>query len=110
MGFGSGNGGGFQPEIVSRKPSYFEQNLRWILTSETHAEEGVLFVPSSTIRQYVSGGTVGEKFNNIRPKIFDEVPLLAKPALIVALRGWFGLSTPNEAVERDAPQAARPSP
>jgi len=28
LGFGGRKGGGFQPEIVLRKPAYFESNLR----------------------------------------------------------------------------------
>lgn len=92
LGFGSLKGAGFQPEIVIRQPMYFEQCLRWVLASEMHAEKGVLFVPSSTIRQYAAGGSVGEKVNNIRREIFDEVPMLQERKLISAFREWFGLS------------------
>ncbi len=102
LGFGSGKGGGFQPEIVSRKPFYFEKNLRWALASETHIDNGVLFIPSSTIRKYVSGNTVGEKFNNIQSKIFNEVPLLSESQLIAALREWVGLLMPNKGIQADA--------
>lgn len=34
LGFGHGKGGGFQPEILLRRPHFFESNLRWILGSE----------------------------------------------------------------------------
>jgi|GEM_PF-686939 len=102
LGFGHGKGGGFQPEIVIRQPKYFEQNLRWVLASETHVEKGVLFVPSRTIRRYVSGGAVDEKFNNIRRKIFDEVPLLQESSLISALREWL-VYPHDKAIKRGTP-------
>ena len=74
LGFGSSNGGGFQPEIVSKMPAYFESNLRWVIASEKHHGNGIIFVPSAIVRKYVAGGTVGNKFNNIQEKIFREVP------------------------------------
>jgi hypothetical protein len=98
LGFGSRSGAGFQPEIVTRKPVYFETNLRWILASEGHTQKGVLFVPSETIRKYLSGGVVGEKFNNIRARIFDEIPSLSETELIEALGAWLGLSALNRAL------------
>jgi len=48
LGFGGSKGGGFQPEIVSRKPTYFEKNLRWVLASDDIEVGKVLFVPSDT--------------------------------------------------------------
>lgn len=88
LGFGSGAGGGFQPEIVSRKPNYFESHLRWILASEEHPKAGILFVDSETIRKYVSGGVIGSKFNNIQKKIFSEVNGLTEKQLLEALGTW----------------------
>lgn len=88
LGFGSGAGGGFQPEIVSKRPRYFEERLRWILASEEFPDIGILFVDSETIRSYVSGGEVGQKFNNIQKKIFDEVKGLNEQQLVEQLSNW----------------------
>lgn len=34
LGFGQGQGLGFQPEVLSLRPKYFEENMRWILGKE----------------------------------------------------------------------------
>ncbi len=88
LGFGSSSGGGFQPEIVSKKPAYFETNLRWAIASEEHPENGIIFVPSEVIRSYVSGGSVGNKFNNIQAKMFREVAGLNEKEFITELCKW----------------------
>lgn len=88
LGFGGSSGGGFQPEIVSRKPKYFESNLRWAIASEAYPDNGIIFVPSEIIRKYVSGGEIGQKFNNIQAKIFREVSGFDEQGFVVALRKW----------------------
>lgn len=50
LGFGGSGGGGFQPEIVSRKPKYPESSLRWVILSEEHPDNGIIFAPSEVIR------------------------------------------------------------
>ncbi|MFT6276611.1 MAG: hypothetical protein ACJAZ0_002719 [Halioglobus sp.] len=65
LGFRSSSGDGFQPEIVSKAPDYFESNLMWLISGEGHSDNGVIFISSSVIRNHLSGGSVGEKFNNI---------------------------------------------
>lgn len=87
LGFGSSKGGGFQPEIVSTAPDYFESNLRWIIGSDEF--KGVLFERSATIRQYVAGGVVGDKFNNIQSRIFKDLNGLSDDQLETALEQWF---------------------
>lgn len=91
LGFGSGNGGGFQPEIVSAKPAYFESNLRWVLASEEHEPGKVLFLPSEVIRKYLAGGKVDEKFNNIQKKIFLAERWLSEGEFIEQLCHWVGV-------------------
>ena len=88
LGFGSSSGGGFQPEIVSKKPIYFESNLRWVIASEEHPENGIIFVSSEVIRKYVAGGQVGDKFNNIQTKIFREVSGYGNQEFIAELSKW----------------------
>ena len=72
LGFGSRNGGGFQPEIMSTKPAYFESNLRWVLASNEHEPDKVLFLTSEIVRGYLAGSEVAEKFNNFQKRIFRE--------------------------------------
>ena len=88
LGFGSSSGGGFQPEIVSKTPDYFESNLMWLISGEGHSDNGVIFVPSSVIRNYLSGGSVGEKFNNIQNRIFSEVNGYSEDVLVSKIESW----------------------
>lgn len=88
LGFGSRKGGGFQPEIVSKKPEYFEKNLRWILASEEHPNSGILFLDSKTIRKYISGGMLAKKYNNIQKCIFRKVVGYKEEQLVTELKKW----------------------
>lgn len=92
LGFGSSSGGGFQPEILQRSVRYFERNLRWVLASEEH--DGYVFVDSTTIRNYIAGGNIGEKFNNIQSRIFKQEALLSQEDFTNALTRWLG-ATPH---------------
>lgn len=86
LGFGSGKGGGFQPEIVRTKPAYFESNLRWILASEEHEPGKILFLTSTVVRKHLAGGKVAEKFNNFQKKIFREERWLDESEFVEQLR------------------------
>ncbi|MEZ9601121.1 hypothetical protein AB4232_20170 [Vibrio sp. 10N.286.46.A8] len=88
LGFGSSSGAGFQPEIIARSPDYFESNLRWIIAGEGREDSGIIFVSSSVIRNYLSGGAVGQKFNNIQQKIFREVGGFTEDTLVSELESW----------------------
>lgn len=91
LGFGHGEGGGFQPEIVNRRTAYFEKNLRWVLASESHQRGKVLFLSSKTLRKYISGGKVEQKFNNIQVRVFREEPGLTQDQFVHKLRCWLGV-------------------
>lgn len=108
LGFGGRNGGGFQPEIVSRKPAYFENNLRWVIASEEHENGKVLFLTSDTVRKYLSGGVVAEKFNNFQKRIFREESWLSEQQFVEQLGSWLGASAAQQGAPGDAPKAARP--
>ena len=88
LGFGSRNGIGFQPEILTKQPEYFESNLRWIIANESHNDIGIIFTNSQIIRQYISGGEIGQKFNNIQNKIFKELTGYNEKELTENLRLW----------------------
>ncbi len=101
LGFGGGKGGGFQPELLSRKPAYFEKKLRWALASETHQPGKIFFLTSELLRRkYVSGNKVEHKYNNIKVKLFRERSGLSEHEFIRVLRGWLGVKDPRSV---DAP-------
>jgi hypothetical protein len=86
MGIGTGKGAGYQPEIIQRKPDYFEMNLRWIIVDGRDPEPRYLFVTNEIIRRYLAGRELGEKFNNIQTRIFREIPAVDESLLIQELR------------------------
>lgn len=86
LGFGSGAGGGFQPEILSKRPKYFEKNLRWVISAED--SDKILFITNDTLLKYISGGTIGQKFNNIQKKIFTQENGLTEKEFIAGLINW----------------------
>lgn len=88
-GIGQGKGGGFQPEILRVQPTYFETNMRWILGVED--QDGYLFLPNSTVRKYLSGSGIGEKYNNISSRIFREEHLLSEVDLCNSLQSWLAI-------------------
>lgn len=88
LGIGSAQGRGFQPETVRSKPAYFESHLRWIIADSAQAMPKVLFLPTSTLTQYMAGGSVEEKFNNIQRRIFTEETFLETDALEATMFSW----------------------
>lgn len=88
LGFGSSNGGGFQPEILTKLPAYFKQNLRWVLASEIHYPDRVIMLDCEQISQFVAGGSIGQKFNNFQPKIWKEANWLSHDEFRGKLTAW----------------------
>jgi len=89
LGFGSGIGKGFQPEIVKDNPDYFEKNLRWILSDSRNESPKYLITQTSTIKKYLAGKTIGPKFNNIRLEIFGKEPMIDEKELVKKLKDFF---------------------
>lgn len=83
---GHSKGGGFQPEILSRLPVYFEKNMRWVLGVEDM--EGYFLLKNSELKEYISGGSIGVKHNNIQAKLFNEQLLLTEKEFITTLKDW----------------------
>jgi hypothetical protein len=105
LGFGGSKGGGFQPEIVQRKPAYFESNLRWVLASENHEPGKVLFIDTGVVRRYLAGGVVSEKFNNFQAKIFREGTWLNEQQFVQELQSWLGVGQAQQAAAGDVRNA-----
>jgi len=83
---GTGKGAGYQPEILLKKPDYFETNLRWIIVDGRLTEPRYVFVTNEIVRRYLAGSGIGDKFNNIQTRIFREVSGINEPSLIQELR------------------------
>lgn len=90
LGFGQGRGAGFQPEVLRNRTDYFENNLIWILGHEER--EGYWLVDNETLRNYLNGGGVGEKYNGIQLRLFREIQPLTRDELTVQLCNWLGIN------------------
>lgn len=86
LGTGHGKGGAIQPEILKYQPDYFKNNMRWILGSEN--KDGFWIMDNMTISSYIAGKEIGEKYNNIQTRIFDDSKSLSETKLIQSLRSW----------------------
>lgn len=88
LGFGSSGGIGFQPEILKKQPEYFARNMRWIIGHEKHGLGRFILLNNRDLANYVAGGVVGTKFNNIQARIFDQATWLSETELIRELQAW----------------------
>ena len=90
LGFGGKEGSGFQPEILTKRPDYLESNLCWVLFSNDYNEDSnIIMIDSSTlISKYLSGGTVGRKYNGIKKSIFNDEASFSELEFIQKLTVW----------------------
>lgn len=88
LGFGSRAGAGFQPEILSKEPAYFEQNLMWVLSNEDITDGSLLLLNNQQLRGSVSGGAIGNKFNNIQKSVFKKHNWLYRSGFSGELKKW----------------------
>ena len=88
LGLGDGSGGGIQPEILQKRPAYLESNLRWIIGSDAHSGAGYWFIGSDTLINFISGGSIGNKQNNIQEKLLKEFSSVNEDQLVEEITRW----------------------
>jgi hypothetical protein len=86
IGFGNQDGSGFQPELLLKRPEYFEQNLRWIFGRDN--DNGYYVLETKDCLRYLAGDTMSRKQNNFQLKLFDEIVSFDKAALVKYLKEW----------------------
>ncbi len=88
LGFGSSKGIGFQPEILLKMPDYFSRYMKWVIGEESRGIHEFAVLDNYEMQQFVSGGKVGEKHNNIQKLIFTQVDWLTEQQLVTRLLEW----------------------
>jgi hypothetical protein len=87
LGLGDGKSMGFQPEILARKPRYFERYLRWLIGCERGL---AVLVSNDDLRRHAAGGVFREgKQNNIQWSVMEEnrpFPLEQSPEAVIKWR------------------------
>ncbi len=69
IGVGDGDGGGYQTEILTKGPAYFEANTRWLIAVD---DGWAVLVDNESVREHAVGGEFCEgKQNNIRDSVFE---------------------------------------
>ncbi len=86
LGFGGGLGTGFQPEILSKRPMYFQSNLRFVISAEE--TEKIHFLSMDELKDFISGEQIGSKYNNIQTRIFKTNNGLTENEFIKELEKW----------------------
>jgi hypothetical protein len=88
IGFGDENGRGFQPEILKRKPRYFDNNMLWIFGQEHDPKYYVL--NSNRVSEYIAGGSITEQHqNNFQRRLFQSETGLDENEFINNIKSWF---------------------
>ena len=88
IGVGEADGGGIQPEIIVKAPKYLEQHLLWVLADSREAEPTFVLATTGELSNYIAGGEIARKQNNIQRRILDEMPRLNGNALLQRLYVW----------------------
>jgi hypothetical protein len=86
VGFGDGEGKGFQPEILIKRPVYFENNLIWVFGQVN--DDNYYILNNEDSLKYIMGGKIGYKQNNFQRKLFDEIKQLNENEFINWIENW----------------------
>lgn len=86
LGFGGSKGTGYQPEILDRRPKFFQKNMRWVIGQEDN--DKIYFLTNDDLINYIAGGQIGEKFNNIQKRVFQDEQGLTEDEFVSELTKW----------------------
>jgi len=86
LGFGDGYGKGYQPEILQKRPAYFENNLIWVFQKEN--DNNYYILKNEDCLKYISGNSIGIKQNNFQLSIFDNVVPLSENDFLQYIEKW----------------------
>jgi hypothetical protein len=86
VGFGDGKGNGFQPEILTKRPIYFENNLIWVFGQSN--DDNYYILNNEDCLKYIMGGEIGDKQNNFQQKLFDEIKSLNENEFLKWIEDW----------------------
>lgn len=70
IGFGNGQGQGFQPEILKKRPNYFEKYMRWVIASSESSL--CLFFSNEDVRNNCANKIEEGKQNNFTNNLFEK--------------------------------------
>ena len=86
LGFGDGYGKGYQPEILQKRPAYFENNLIWVFQKEN--DNNYYILKNEDCLKFISGNSIGIKQNNFQLSIYDNVVPLSENDFLQYIEKW----------------------
>ena len=86
MGFGNRYDDGFQPEILSKRPKYFEKYLLWVFQSEN--DTNYYIMTNDDCKKFFMGGSIGKKQNNFQKSLFDNLKPLSENEFLHYIENW----------------------
>jgi hypothetical protein len=93
IGFGTANGNGFQPEILSKIPQYFNQNMLWIFGKENDVNYYIF--TTNQILNFISGNEIGLKQNNFQQKLFNQSEnKFNDETFLLFIKNWLQITSP----------------
>ena len=86
VGFGDGEGKGFQPEILTKRPKYFENNLIWVFGQND--DDNYYILSNNDCLKYIMGEKICAKQNNFQRKLFDDIKPLNENDFLKWIENW----------------------
>ena len=86
IGFGDSDGNGYQPEVLNKRPKYFEEYLIWVFQREN--DEGYYVLKNADCLKYISGSSIAIKQNNFQTRIFNNIEPLSENAFLQYIENW----------------------
>jgi len=86
IGICSSQGAGFQPEILSKRPKYFDSKFMWVLSGDF--TDKIYLLNNEKAASYVSGGSIGSKHNNFKRSLFDKEKSLSEQEFVTEIISW----------------------
>jgi len=86
LGFGDSDGNGYQPEILQKRPAYFENNLIWVFQKEN--DNNYYILKNEDCLKFISGNSIGIKQNNFQLSIYDNVVPLSENDFLQYIEKW----------------------
>ena len=87
IGFGSKGKVTFQPEILSKRPEYFDGNMRWVFFRQ--GDSGYYVLTNDDCCKYVMGQGIDiNKQNNFKDRLYQEIAPLTEDDFKTWLLAW----------------------
>ena len=75
-----------QPEILLKRPNYFEEYMRWVFRHES--DDNYYILTNKDCCNYIAGDKIGKKQNNFKQKLFNDITPLSEDEFVNYVSYW----------------------